>query len=256
MPGICLWTTQSGGDGAIIVSDRREITVLELGIEPYDRAWEMQHRLVAARRAGRVGDVMLLLEHEPVLTLGRRADESNILAPPETLAALGVAVRRVERGGDVTYHGPGQLVGYPILALHDYDMGASDYMHALEEVLIRALAQVEVRAFRRDGLIGVWTEAGKIAALGVRIDRGITYHGFALNVDPIMAHWALIVPCGLTGVSVASVRQMRGEAVPMAEMRRLVRQEMAAVFGVTLRDLPDGDVAGWLDRVAPPVEER
>ncbi len=215
----------------------KKVLLLELGVEPYDRAWELQHRLVAARRSGRLGDVLILLEHEPVLTLGRRADESHILASLDTLKRLGVAVQRVERGGDVTYHGPGQLVGYPILRLADYGLGASDYMHALEEVLIHALADLGVAATRKPDLIGVWAGGGKIAALGARIEEGITYHGFALNVAPDMAHFALIVPCGLRDEQVTSMSAVLGRPVEMAQVRARVRHHFAQVFGVALQEI-------------------
>lgn len=215
----------------------KTVWVLELGIEPYDCAWELQHRLVAARRAEKVGDLLLLLEHEPVLTLGRRADESHILASPEMLQRLGVAVRRVERGGDVTYHGPGQIVGYPILRLADYGLGASDYMHALEEVLIRALADLGVAATRKPDLIGVWADGGKVAALGARIEEGVTYHGFALNVNPRMEHFALIVPCGLRDDLVTSMSAVLGQPLEMAQVRARVRHHFAQVFGVTLQEV-------------------
>jgi lipoate-protein ligase B len=212
----------------------KRISVLELGIEPYGRVWELQHRLVQARRAERSGDVLILLEHQPVLTLGRRATESNILVSPERLAELGVQVRRVERGGDVTYHGPGQLVGYPILRILDYGLGVSDYMHALEEVIIRALSEFDITAQRKEGFIGVWTESGKIAALGVRLEEGVSYHGFALNVNTLMEHFALIVPCGLRDEAVISMQQILGYPAEMAAVRAGIRRHFAAVFGATL----------------------
>lgn len=216
------------------MSDRK-VLVLELGIEPYDQAWELQHRLVTARHADRVPDILLLLEHEPVITIGRRGNESHILATPEYLAEQGIAIRRVERGGDVTYHGPGQLVGYPILRLANYGLGASEYMHALEEVLIRAVQDMGVPAFRREGLIGVWTERGKVAALGARIEKGVTYHGFALNVEPNMAHFGLIVPCGL-GEPVTSMTAILGHSVEMAAVRHQVRRRFSEVFSVQLQE--------------------
>lgn len=219
--------------------NEKHISVLELGIEPYDRAWELQHRLVRERRAERIGDVLILLEHQPVLTLGRRATESNILVSPERLAELGVQVRRVERGGDVTYHGPGQLVGYPILRILQYGLGVSDYMHALEEVLIRALAEFDITARRKEGYVGVWTDlgkiaGGKIAALGVRLEEGVSYHGFALNVNTLMEHFALIVPCGLRDEAVVSMAQILGRPVEMAAVREAVKRHFALLFGATL----------------------
>lgn len=206
---------------------------IELRVEPYDKVWAMQHALVAARRADRVRDTLLLLEHTPVITLGRRAKPAHILASAARLAALGVETRQVERGGDVTYHGPGQIVGYPILRLHDHMRGASDYMHLLEQVLIDSLADFHIHAYRRPKLVGVWTEQGKVAALGARIQRGVTFHGFALNVDPIMSHFQLILPCGLSE-PVVSMRQILGQTPPMADVRACIRAHFAALFGLTL----------------------
>ncbi|NLS78081.1 MAG: lipoyl(octanoyl) transferase LipB [Chloroflexi bacterium] len=223
------------------MSEPKRCWLLELDVEPYDHVWEMQHRLVEARRAGRIPDVFLLLEHEPVITLGRRGHESNILAAPARLEELGVIVRKVERGGDVTYHGPGQIVGYPILRIHDHNLGASDYMHALEEVLIRVVGDLGITAYRRDGLVGVWTEGGKVAALGARIQLGVSFHGFALNVDPIMEHWRLIVPCGLTE-PVTSMRQLLGRRVEVAEVRARVRARFEEVFGVALQPVTWGEI--------------
>jgi len=206
------------------------LLLLNLGRESYARAWELQHQFVKARQEGRLGDILILLEHDPVITLGRSADTRHILASPEVLQREGIEVRRVERGGAVTYHGPGQLVGYPILLLEAHRLGVSDYMHALEEVLIRTLLDLGLTAYRRKGLIGVWVQGEKIAALGARIERGVTYHGFALNVAPNLEHFSLIVPCGSTDTRVTSIAQTLGKSVEM----RLVRQRVAWNFGQVL----------------------
>lgn len=203
----------------------------------YLAALDLQHRVVAARQAGRVPDVLLLVEHEPVITLGRRGDPANILAPSEFLARLGIAVHRVERGGDVTYHGPGQLVGYPILSLSEHGLGAADLMHRLEDVLMAALADLGLEAERRPGIIGVWVGWDKVAALGVRIERGVTYHGFALNVSTNLEHFRLIVPCGLRDGGVTSIERALGRPVPWAEVVGAVRRRFAEGFGAELQDL-------------------
>jgi len=209
--------------------------LLDLGLEPYDRALDLQHRLVAARREGRIEDVLILLEHPPVITLGRRGDESNIVASRELLARLGVEVHRVERGGDVTYHAPGQLVGYPILDLRGHRQDVGWYMRSLEEVLIRALSDFGVEAGRVEGRIGVWIGDKNIAALGARIEEWITYHGFALNVSPDLSHFDLIVPCGYSGMGVTSIQEVLGEAPGMSEVRKSVAQRFSEVFGVEIR---------------------
>lgn len=210
--------------------------VLNLQREPYERVWELQHALVKARQEGRVDDVLLLLEHEPVITLGRRAETSHILASAEQLRRAGITVQRIERGGDVTYHGPGQLVGYPILSLETYHMGVSDYMHALEEVLIRTLADFGLAAERRRGVIGVWVQERKIAALGARVERGVTYHGFALNVATDLTHFSFIVPCGLADARVTSVECELQQRVEMSHVRKRVTWQFGQVFTVPMEE--------------------
>lgn len=211
--------------------------VLNLGVEPYEWAWELQHRLVEARQKGQLDDILILLEHEPVITLGRTGDESHILASAEELRRAGIVVHRVERGGDVTYHGPGQLVGYPILFLEAHHLGVSDFMHALEEVLIRTLHDFGLPAYRREGIIGVWVGESKIAALGARVERGVTYHGFALNVAPNLEHFALIIPCGLVGASVTSMERELGKPVAMPLVRERVIKNFGQVFAVPMEEI-------------------
>ena len=210
--------------------------VLNLEREPYERAWKLQHVLVRARQAGRIDDILILLEHEPVITLGRMADAAHILASVAQLRQAGITVQRIERGGDVTYHGPGQLVGYPILSLDGRHLGVSDYMHALEQVLIRTLADFGLAAERRKGIIGVWVRGAKIAALGARVERGVTYHGFALNVATNLAHFALIVPCGLADVQVTSLQQQLGKTVDMQVVRSRVTWHFGQVFDVPMEE--------------------
>lgn len=216
----------------------RTLAVTHLGVEPYLPVLALQHRLVALRQAGEIDDALLLLEHTPVITLGRRGDAGHILAPPEALAREGIAVHRVERGGDVTYHGPGQLVGYPIVHLPSFGLGASEYMHRLEDVLAAALAEWGLRTHRREGIIGIWVGDNKIAALGVRIAKGVTYHGFALNVAPEMRHWATIVPCGITDGGVTSMAQELGVAPALSAVRARVVYHLAEAFDVEVREVP------------------
>lgn len=210
--------------------------VLNLGLEPYEGAWELQRRLVKARQEERVDDILILLEHEPVITIGRAGDASHILASEDELQEAGIQVYRIERGGDVTYHGPGQLVGYPILCLEAHDLGVSDYMHALEEVLILTLSDFGLSATRRTGIIGVWVRDGKIAALGARVERGVTYHGFALNVAPNLEHFALIVPCGLTDARVTSMELELGKPVALQLVRERLAWNFSDVFAVPVEE--------------------
>ena len=191
-----------------------------LGRIGYRDAWRLQKALVDARAAGRIGDRLLLLEHPAVLTLGRQADESHVLASPETLALRGIEVIRVERGGEVTYHGPGQLVAYPITRLADRGLMVRPFVTALETALVETCEAFGVHASRRDGHPGCWVEGvgggqpRKIGALGVRIERGVTYHGIALNVAVDLGDFELIDPCGTPGLVSASIDREAGRTWP------------------------------------------
>jgi lipoyl(octanoyl) transferase len=187
------------------------INVLYLGLIDYATALDLQHTLVELRKQNRIGDTLLLLEHPSVITLGRNADAKNVLASREQLAARGVEIADCDRGGDVTFHGPGQLVGYPIFDLRSFSpkLGAVDFVRRMEEALIRASGDLGVPAKRVQGLTGVWTDTGrtaKIAAIGVHISRGVTSHGFALNVNNDLELFRLIVPCGIADKPVTSLR--------------------------------------------------
>jgi lipoate-protein ligase B len=206
----------------------------------YRPAWDLQRALVARRKAGLGEDHLLLVEHEPVITYGRRTDPAHLLASPDYLAARGIDLFAVERGGDVTYHGPGQLVVYPILDLHGYRRDVRWYAGSLLETAVRTLAAFGIEAEVRFGAeTGVWVapegaRSGKIAALGVRIDRWVTYHGLALNVDPDLTAFNLIVPCGLPGVTIVSMASLLGRSVGLDEVRPVMRDAFASVFGVEL----------------------
>jgi lipoyl(octanoyl) transferase len=215
----------------------RMIDVRRLGRVDYAAGLEMQAALVEDRRAGRIGDTLLLLEHPPVITLGvkTRRGPTHIVASEDALAREGVAVFETGRGGDVTYHGPGQLVGYPILDLNPDRRDVHRYVRDLEEVLIRTVTLFGIDGRRVEGLTGVWVgEPGreeKIAAIGVRISRWITSHGFALNVGTDLSHFGLIVPCGIADRGVTSVERLLGRAVPMADVEDKVAEAMGQVFG-------------------------
>ncbi len=223
----------------------RTLTVRRLGRVGYREAAALQQQLVEDRRAGRAGDTLLLLEHPPVITLGvrTRGQRAHVVASPDELTAAGVDVHDTGRGGDVTYHGPGQLVGYPILDLRPDRCDVHRYVRDLEEVLIRAAAAVGVQAGRVAGLTGVWAGAAgreaKVAAIGVRISRWITSHGFALNVDADLRNFALIVPCGIADRGVTSLETLAGRPLPGAAVEAAVVAAFAAVFEA--RVLPDAD---------------
>ena len=214
----------------------RTLTIRRLGRVPYEAAVELQREQVESRRAGNIGDTLLLLEHPPVITLGvsARGRRSNIVASEDELARAGVAVHETGRGGDVTYHGPGQLVGYPMLDLRPDRRDVHRYVRDLEEALILAISRLGVRGGRVAGLTGVWAGAAgtdaKVAAIGVRISRWITSHGFALNVGTDLTHFGLIVPCGIADRGVTSLDALLGRQVPMSEVEDAVIGGLAEVF--------------------------
>ena len=219
------------------------ISVLQLGTLDYATGLKLQQRLVELRKEGRIGDVLLLLEHAPVITLGRNAKEKNILASPETLVARGIEVFETNRGGDVTFHGPGQIVGYAIFDLRGFalpdgnrkTLGAVDYVRRLEEVLIRTCADFGIPTKRVTGLTGVWTEVetgdeAKIAAIGVHISHFVTSHGFALNINTDLSYFDLIVPCGITEKPVTSMaKELRKEA-DATEVYKSISRNFGTVF--------------------------
>jgi lipoyl(octanoyl) transferase len=228
------------------------VAVARLGTIGYLDAWDLQRRLVAQRQQEQGRDVLLLLEHPAVYTLGKRADRSHVLLDDRELARRGIEVIEVDRGGDVTYHGPGQLVGYPILRLAG-TRGVVDYVRALEEVLIRAMAGFGVDAERSPGYTGVWVGDQKLAAIGVRVaSRGVTSHGFALNVAPELADFAGIVPCGIRDRGVCSLASLGIEA-SMDTVCDAVQQAFASVFAATLEEVgPDAIApATSLPKVSP-----
>ena len=204
----------------------------DLGLLSYAQAWTIQQERMAARKAGRAGDTLLLVEHPHVITLGRSARREHLLEVPP-----GVEVHQTNRGGDVTYHGPGQLVGYPIFDLAGLRRagGASGkdvawYVRSLEEALIGALAGFGIRAGRLPGLTGVWVEGLKIAALGVHLSRWVTCHGFALNVNTDLRYFACIIPCGIRDHGVVSMARWLGREVDMNEVKRAVVDSFQKTF--------------------------
>jgi len=224
------------------------ISVVQLGTLHYAEGLRLQQRLVDLRKGGQIGDVLLLLEHAPVITLGRNAKVANVLASTDQLATRGIELFECDRGGDVTFHGPGQLVGYPIFDLRGYDfagegaratqtrktLGVVDYVRRLEEVLIRTCGDFGIPARRVAGLTGVWTEAepaAKLAAIGVHISRSGTSHGFALNVNTDLSYFNLIVPCGITAKPVTSMQKELGRELDLGEVAQSVSRNFGSVFG-------------------------
>lgn len=203
---------------------------------PYAAARHLQDRLVAARQAGRIADTILLLEHPPVITLGIRARQEHLLLPAAELARRGISVVDSPRGGDITYHAPGQLVLYPILKLTGTEADVHAFVGALEEIAIRVADRFGIAAFRRKGKTGAWTDRGKLAAIGVRFRRWISSHGMSFNVNLDLSGFDTIVPCGLHGEPVTSLHALLGDACPPMEA---VRTETLRQFRTVLRRTPD-----------------
>jgi lipoyl(octanoyl) transferase len=208
------------------------LDVRRLGVVPYAKAVELQQALVEERRAGRVPDLLLLLEHPHVITLGvkRDASQSHLIATPELLEARNVELHQTGRGGDITYHGPGQLVGYPILDLRPNRCDVHKYVRDLEEVMIRAAADFGLEAGRVAGVTGTWVGPDKLGAIGVRISRWITSHGFAFNVTTDLNYFDLIVPCGITDGGVTSLERATGRRVDMADAEDAIAHHFSGVF--------------------------
>jgi lipoyl(octanoyl) transferase len=238
------------------------ISVVQLGTLTYTEGLRLQQKLVELRKAGQIGDVLLLLEHTPVITLGRNAKTANVLVSAEQLAARGVEVYDCDRGGDVTFHGAGQIVGYPIFDLRGFSrepsdmdsqhssrgehaknaslpagrktLGAVDYVRRLEEVLIRTCTDFRIETKRLAGMTGVWTRTdpeAKVAAIGVHISRSVTSHGFALNVNADLSYFNLIVPCGITAKAVTSMQKEAGREVDMDAVAHSLSRNFGTVFG-------------------------
>jgi lipoyl(octanoyl) transferase len=219
------------------------ISVLQLGTIDYATGLRLQERLVELRKNGQIGDVLLLLEHSPVITLGRNAKASNVIASPELLVQRGVEVFDCDRGGDVTFHGPGQIVGYPIFDLRAFPssdtkrktLGVIEYVRRLEEVLIRTCANFGIATKRIPDLTGVWTDGAtkeaKIAALGVHISRGVTSHGLALNVNTDLSFFDLIIPCGITSKPVTSMSKELGRDLSLEDVVNSISRNFGQVFG-------------------------
>lgn len=206
----------------------RKLEIRELGRMRYGEAWELQKSLAERRKRGEITDQFLLVEHPHVLTLGRNARLENLLAGPERLAALGIELHEIDRGGDITYHGPGQIVGYPIVDLREWKRDVVAYVRALEDVVIAALRRYGIDGVRDPGATGVWVDGAKVCAIGVHISRWVTTHGFALNWTTDLNYFQHIVPCGLAR-PVTSMRKLGVEA-PREAIHQALVEEFARVF--------------------------
>jgi lipoate-protein ligase B len=211
----------------------KPVHLFQSSLLPYRVAWDWQAAAADSVRNG--GDeVLALLQHPPVYTFGRNVRPQHLLIDPEKLASMGAEVVESDRGGDITFHGPGQLVGYPIIDLRRRNLGATDYVRALEDTLLRTLVSFEIAAERSPGRPGVWVDGAKIAAIGVRVRGGITTHGFALNVETDLSWFDAIVPCGLTNADVTSMQRVLGSSPGMPEVMDALVESFASVFDCVL----------------------
>jgi lipoyl(octanoyl) transferase len=217
----------------LLLAHGGQLTVERLGTVAYLPTWELQDELAEQRRSRRIGDRLLLVEHFPVYTIGRGGDEANLLATSDRLRQIGAEFHRIDRGGDVTFHGPGQLVAYPIVELRD-PLYLRRYVRSLEAAVIATASAFEVNAQRLDGLTGVWVDGSrKLAAIGVRVRRGVTTHGLALNVNTDLRWFAEMIPCGIADKEVTSLAHELGHRVEMEAVEERLADELARAFGLT-----------------------
>ena len=222
-------------------STKNHIHVIRLGHTEYKWCWDLQQRLLELRAPGTISDTLLLTEHSPVYTIGKTGDENHLLANDAELRERGVAVFNCDRGGDITYHGPGQLVGYPILDLQGYYLDLHRYLRDIEEVIIRTLGRFGVTGTRMADYTGVWVGGNKICAIGIKTSRWITMHGFAFNVATDLSYFDRIIPCGIFEKGVTSLQEILGTMVNQDHVAGIVTEEFGEVFGVDVREtlLPD-----------------
>jgi len=214
-----------------------ECLAVDIGLSAYDEAWDLQRRVWNARVEGKIPDVLILTEHRHVYTLGKSANENHLLAKEEELKRKGVDVYQIDRGGDVTYHGPGQIVGYPILDLNDYYLDVHRYLRDLEEVIIRTLRASGIDGARVEGMTGVWVGADKVAAIGIKVSRWVTMHGFAFNVNTDLSYFDRIIPCGIFHKGVTSMRQVLGPQVDINQVRADLLRSFDSVFDVATKPI-------------------
>ncbi|MBI1804074.1 MAG: lipoyl(octanoyl) transferase LipB [Ignavibacteria bacterium] len=214
------------------MNNQKRIVVLDLGLTEYKSTWDLQRRLFELRVAGRIPDILLLNEHQHVYTFGKSSDDNHLLADDTELRAKGAEVFHIDRGGDVTYHGPGQLVGYPILNLNNFYNDVHRYLRDIEEVIIRTLTGYGITARRDNDYTGVWVGSDKIAAIGVKVSHWVTMHGFALNVNTDLSYFDRIIPCGIFHRGVTSLQRLLGKEISLSEVSEHIMFHFGKVFGV------------------------
>ena len=217
---------------------KKEALILNLDTIPYEEAFDLQKRLVEMRSQDNINDILILLEHPPVLTVTRKATLKNVLASPDELKEKGISLCKTNRGGDITYHGPGQLVGYPIMDLKEHGKDLHKYIRNIEEMIIKLLRDYDISAHRDKNNPGVWVGKEKIAAIGIAVKSSwTTMHGFSLNINPDLNHYSLIVPCGITDKGVTSLSKLLGKSINQKEVRERLIQHFQEVFNVITKNI-------------------
>jgi lipoic acid synthetase/lipoyl(octanoyl) transferase len=217
----------------------RKLFRINLGRTKYNDAWEFQKKLVNRRFEGRIPDCLIFTEHEPVITMGRGTVKDNLLATPDTLVEKGIDLFEVERGGDITFHGPGQTVVYPIIDLQSRGCDVHQYLRDLEKFIVETLRRIGLEAGTKEGLTGIWVGDYKIGAIGVAVSRWITYHGLALNVSTDLDYFSLINPCGITDYPVGTISDLLDEDIEMADLNNLLAENFADMFGYEMEVFED-----------------
>ncbi|CAB1079590.1 Octanoate-[acyl-carrier-protein]-protein-N-octanoyltransferase (EC [Olavius algarvensis Delta 1 endosymbiont] len=227
----------------MMAADKQTGYWLDLGLIKYAPAFTIQEQVLQARLDGRMTTTVILQENFPIFTIGRSGSRNNILASQEALEKRGIEVLEVNRGGDVTYHGPGQLIVSPLLYLGDIGLNANQYLHRLEDLLIELLAGYDIRTGKKDGLPGVWHNEAKIAAVGIAVKHGYTFHGFSLNIDPDLAAFGLINPCGVQQMPVTSMQQVLGNTPPVNQIKVELKKILQKTFVFETRTITRTDLA-------------
>ncbi|MBI5022276.1 MAG: lipoyl(octanoyl) transferase LipB [Ignavibacteriales bacterium] len=226
-----------------------ELQIINLGLTVYQPTWELQQKIFNLRVGQKIPDVLLLTEHKHVYTLGKSSDEAHLLADEKELRSRGVDIYHIDRGGDITYHGPGQLVGYPIIDLNNFYLDTHRYLHDLEEVIIRTLKDFDIHGHREENYTGVWVGTDKIAAIGVKVSRWVTMHGFALNVNTNLSYFDRIIPCGIFHKGVTSMQKIIGNGVSFDDVIKSVSSRFSEVFGTHTVTLKKDDFLANINQI-------
>ena len=212
------------------------LNILDLKQKDYKEVWELQKLVHQKRLENKISDTLILVEHNPVITMGKSGKQDNLLIPFTLLRDKGIDFYKIERGGDVTYHGPGQLVGYPIFNIKQGLIGIRPFIEKLEDIIIATLAEYGIKSEKREKMIGVWTETGKICSIGIAVQKWVSFHGFALNVNTNLQHFDYIVPCGLKNVEMTSMQKILNHTIDMAEIKKSIGANFGKFFNKSIKE--------------------